>query len=340
MWATNEANLIMALTYLVLAVSVVILLSMRNRKRGRSRSDQGKTQVPNSAGDSNYIVNRRYELRVQPHKQGGMATIWLAVERKTGRACIIKTPRRGTMMDNVYLNKLMLEASYLKRLKHASIVKYLDDFYYKGEFHLVIEYLNGETLMAASRRYPFPEQQVIAWASQLLDALSYVHAAGIVHRDVNPKNIMLRSDGTLKLIDFGTAKNLNDVGKDRASRDPFTQITNKGFDIPELFIGGDIDQRCDLCGLAQTCIYLLTLKHPNEICLDLFKCNWPRSYSEATTVADYLISSGISTRAAKCLAQAILFSPGNRFADARAFKAALSSADGYPMKPVEVMPKK
>jgi serine/threonine-protein kinase len=243
-------------------------------------------------------------------------------------------------MDNVYLDKLMLEASYLKRLNHPGIVKYLDDFYYKGEFHLVIEYLNGETLMASSPRFPLEEHQVIFWACQLLDALSYVHAGGIVHRDINPKNIMLCSDGTVKLIDFGTAKNLNDVGKDKASHDPFTQITNKGFDIPELFIGGESDQRCDLCGLAQTCIYLITLDQPNQICSDLFKSNWPRSYSEALTVADYLISRGISKRTAKCLAQGILFSPGNRFADAHAFQAALSSADGYPIKQVEVMSRK
>ena len=243
-------------------------------------------------------------------------------------------------MDNVYLDKLMLEASYLKRVKHANIVKYLDDFYHKGEFHLVIEYLNGETLMAASPRSSFTEQQVIAWACQMLDALSYIHAAGIVHRDINPKNIMLCSDNTVKLIDFGTAKNLNDVGKDKVSHDPFTQITNKGFDIPELFTGDDSDQRCDLCGLAQTCIYLLTLKHPNEICLHLFKSNWPRSYSEAKAVALNLISMGISERTAKCLAQGILFSPDNRFADARAFQAALSSADGYPIKPVKVISKK
>ena len=340
MWDINDAIILMVLIYAVLGLTVAILLSIRRRKSGGSRSDHGKTQAPTSAGDSTYIVNRRYELKLPPHKQGGMATIWLAVERKTGRACIIKTPRRGTTMDNVYLDKLMLEASYLKRLNHPGIVKYFDDFYYNGEFHLVIEYLNGETLMASSPRSPFTEQQVIIWACQLLDALSYIHAAGIVHRDINPKNIMLCSDGTVKLIDFGTAKNLNDVDKDKASRDPFTQITNKGFDIPELFIGGESDQRCDLCGLAQTCIYLLTLKQPNEICSDLFKSNWPRSYSEAAAVADYLISAGISKRTAKCLAQGILFSPGNRFADAHAMQAALSSADGYPIKPVEVLSQK
>lgn len=340
MWPIDDVFLFIALVYAVLGITVAILLGLRKRKSRGSRSDYGKAEAPATAGNNIYVVNGRYELMAPPHKQGGMATIWLAAERKTGRACIIKTPRRGTTMDNVYLDKLMLEANYLKKLKHSTIVKYLDDFYYKGEFHLVIEYLNGETLMAASPRSPYKEQQVIIWGCQLLEALSYIHKMGIIHRDVNPKNIMLSSDGTVKLIDFGTAKNVHDAGKDRSSHDPFTQIANKGFDIPELFIGGDIDQRCDLCGLAQTFIYLLTLKQPNEICLRLFKSNWPRSYSEARAVADYLISTGISERTAKCLAQCILFSPGNRFADAHAFQAALSSADGYPAKPSEVLSRK
>jgi serine/threonine protein kinase len=340
MWGVNETILLMILVYTILGVTMVILLGVRSRKRDNSGSEQGKAQAPNAAGNNIYDVDGRYELMVPSHKQGGMATIWLAAERKTGRACIIKTPRRGTAMDNVYMDKLMLEASYLKKLKHPGIVKYLDDFHYKGEFHLVLEYLSGETLMASSPRTPFTEQQVIIWACQMLDALSYIHSAGIVHRDINPKNIMLCSDGTVKLIDFGTAKKMNDVSKDKVNRDPFTQITNKGFDIPELLISGESDQRCDLCGLAQTCIYLLTLKHPNGICSDLFKSNWPRTYSEAAAVADYLIAAGISKRAARCLAQGILFSTGKRFADARAFKAALASADGYPMKSVEARARK
>jgi serine/threonine protein kinase len=335
MWPADDIILLMVLVYAILGVSVAILITLHRRRSHSSVSSHGKTQTPAQVHNTIYVGNRRYELIVPPHKQGGMATIWYARERKTGRPCIIKTPRRGTSIDNVYLDKLMLEASYLKRLKHAGIVRYIDNFYYKGEFHLVIEYLHGETLMAASPRTPYQEAQVINWACQLLDALSYIHRAGVIHRDINPKNIMLSGDGTVKLIDFGTAKNLNGSGRDKKGYDPFTKITNKGFDIPELFLGGDADQRCDLFGLAQTCIYLLTLKQPNEICLDLFKSNWPRSYTEAAAVADYLISRGISKRTAKCLAQGILFSPDHRFANARAFRAALSSADGYPVRSIK-----
>src|SRR4030042_4432449 len=97
--------------------------------------------------------------------------------------------------------------------------------------------------MASSPTTPYQEPQFINSACQLLDALSYIHQAGIIHRDINPKNIMLSSDGTVRLIDFGTAKNLNGSGKDKEGHDPFTKITNKGFDIPEQIIGGHCHPR-------------------------------------------------------------------------------------------------
>jgi serine/threonine protein kinase len=327
--------LIIAAIYITLGICVGVLIGLRRHLRNRSKSGKSVKQ-PSAAKAAVHQVYGHYELKQPPYKQGGMATIWRAAERKTGRPCIIKTPRRGTTIDNVYLDKLMLEARYLKKLKHPCIVKYVDDFYNQGEFHLVLEYLDGDTLLASTQRSPVAEQQVVFWACQMLEVLSYIHDHSIIHRDINAKNIMVCGDGTVKLIDFGTAKNLKDAGKDKARHDPFTQITNKGFDIPEL-MGGESDQRCDLCGLAQTCIYLLTLKQPNEMCSELFKFSWPRSYKEARIIADYLVTAGISGRTAKLLAQGIMYSPDDRFASARAMQAALSAIDGYDIKPVEVV---
>ena len=326
---------IIAGIYIVLGLCVFILVKLRWNKPGKSKPKASVKPKPVSTAKS-YQVNGRYELWQPPYKQGGMATIWRAGERKTGKPCIIKTPRRGTAIDNVYLDKLMLEARFLKKLEHPCIVKYIDDFYSKGEFYQVLEYLEGDTLLASTQRAPLREQQVVYWACQILDALSYIHDGGIIHRDINAKNVMLCNDGTIKLIDFGTAKNLKDTGKDKTSQDPFTQITNKGFDIPEL-MGGESDPRCDLCGLAQTCIYLLTLKQPNEMCSELFKFSWPRTFKEARMVVDYLVTAGISARTAKLLAQGIMYSPDNRFAGARAMQAALSVIDGYDIKPAEVV---
>ena len=142
-----------ALILVAIPVTVAIVQGSRKPKpnvapgaapamRARPAPAQGRTRT----------VHGRYEFKSPPFKQGGMATIWMARERPTGRICIIKTPRRGTAMDNVYLDKLMLEAGYLKRLKHPNIVRYIHDFYSDGEFHLVLEYVNGETMMASSPR--------------------------------------------------------------------------------------------------------------------------------------------------------------------------------------------
>jgi serine/threonine protein kinase len=311
------------------------------RKRERAAAQkQEPGQTPSPAPKGMQIIRGRYEFKSPAFKQGGMSTIWSVKEIPSGKSFIIKTPRRGTTLDNVYLDKLMLEATYLKKLKHATIVRYIDDYYADGEFHIVLEHINGETMMASSPRTSPGEQKVIDWALQLLDALSYIHSNGIIHRDVNPKNIMLVKDGNVKLIDFGTAKDLNGMKPDDMPQDPFTQIANKGFDIPELFMGSNSDHRSDLCGIAQTCIYLLTLRQPNELCSSLINSNWPRNWEEARTIADYLVSTGVSTRTARCLSQAIMFDPALRFASATTMMTALSSTNnGYRMNAAQAVVK-
>lgn len=312
-----------ALILISIPIAVAIIMGARRPGVVASTHSGARAATPAATTGGTKLVHGRYEFKSPPFKQGGMATVWMAKERGTGKPCIIKTPRRGTAMDNVYLDKLMLEAGYLKKLTHPNIVRYIADYYSDSEFHLVLEYINGETMMASLPRVSPGEQKVLTWACQLLDALSFVHAAGIIHRDINPKNIMLASNGNIKLIDFGTARDLSYHDKDDAHKDPFTQIANKGFDIPELFMGSESDQRSDLCGVAQTCIYLLTLRQPNELCQSLISSNWPRTWEEAGAIANYLITAGASARTARCLSQAIMFEPSSRFADARAMMAAL-----------------
>jgi len=340
MWNATNVFIVLVIIYLALGASIGILINIRSRKTKIPGNEQHQKQAQSSKKTGIYTINEHYQINSPYHKQGGMATLWLASERTTEKECIIKIPRRGTSLDSVYLDKLLAEAGYLKTLSHTNIIKYLDEYYYNDEFHLVLEYLNGQNLMEASPRISYAESQVINIASQLLSALSYIHTGGVVHRDVNPKNIILCTDGTVKLIDFGTAKDINGVTKSPGKHDPFTKIANKGFDIPEVFTGGDTDGRCDLCGLAQTCIYLLTLEQPNEICLNLFGFSWPRTYEEARTVVDYMADKNVSNRTAKCLAQGILYSANRRFADANAMKAALLSAEGYPVPPVEAQANK
>ncbi len=332
----NATTIIVIAAVIIITVPSIIAIIQAFQKL-KYRKSQLSGQPAKSTADK-LAVKGLYDINEQPYKQGGMATIWLAKEHKTGKLCVIKTPRRGTTLDNIYLEKLMLEASILKKLNHPGIVNYIEEFYNKGEFHLVLEYLSGETLMTLSPRLSPGEDMVVNWACQLLETLSYIHGAGIIHRDVNPKNIMLCPNGAVKLIDFGTAKNLKESDDtNRIQDDPFTQIANKGFDIPELFIGGESDGRCDLCGLAQTCIYLLTLRYPNELCSNLIKTNWPRTYNEAGIIADFLIRMGVSRRTSRCLSQAIIFSPDKRFNDARAMLAAISSSARRLIKPVEAV---
>ena len=322
--------LIFTIALICIGIPVIVAVVLGTRPRtgtgGQAYAPGNQPAAPHL--HSSRIINGRYDMQGEPFRQGGMAAIWLARTRKNGQRCIIKTPRRGTAMDHVYVDKLAMEAGFLKRLSHPGIVKYIDDFSWKDEYYLVLEYLEGEALMHVSPRFPTAEEKVIDWAYQVLDILSYVHAAGIIHRDINPKNIMLCPDGTVRLIDFGTARDLHAINNSKMPWAPFTQIANRGFDIPELFLGNASDSRSDLCGLAQTCIYLLTLKQPNDLCNELLRTSWPRTWREAGTLANHLEKLGISRRLSRCLTQAVLFAPGHRFADARAMQSALAASSG------------
>jgi len=145
--------IVIALVFTSVPVTVAIIQEIQRRKMRAAALRQGKPPQRSLAQpQSKHRINGRYELKAPAFKQGGMANIWLARDRASGRKCIIKTPRRGTTMDNVYLDKLQQEAGFLKSLQHPNIVTYLDDFYYMGEFHLVLELVTGETIMATSPR--------------------------------------------------------------------------------------------------------------------------------------------------------------------------------------------
>ncbi|MEW5718037.1 MAG: serine/threonine-protein kinase, partial [Chloroflexota bacterium] len=108
-------------------------------------------------------------------------------------------------------DQFRLEASILAKLNHLTLPTVMDFFNEAGRDYLVMEYVEGETLgeRLARTGAPLPEAQVLVWAQELCDVLTYLHTRQpnpVIHRDVKPANIKIAPDGKLKLIDFGIAK--------------------------------------------------------------------------------------------------------------------------------------
>ena len=249
----------------------------------------------------NQILEGRYELLNQI-KTGGMAVIWKATDRNGGGTCIVKQSKDDPdpQMKKQFDDKLAMERAYLCQWNHPNIVKYRDFFTDKGDSYLVVDFIDGQDLFAAFKYRPASEATALGLADQMLRVLEYIHAQGLVHRDFNPGNMMLRPDGQLVVIDFGTIKAGGTQG---------TTIGKPGFNIPELVVRGYSDARSDIYGTGATLFYILTSLPPGS--------------SGAVRPFDLLIGRGISNRTAACLQQALSMDPAHRFKDAATMRSTL-----------------
>ena len=251
---------------------------------------------------SGHVLNNRYEVDRQL-RTGGMAVITLARDKQTNSRCVIKMPRYDTAHDySINIDKLTIEAGCLRQFNHPHVVRFVDLFTHDNMLHLVVEYIEGEDLLVAFSRGPAEERRVIKWGGQILDALEYIHRSGVVHRDINPGNIMLRPDGSVTIIDFGTVK--------PARVDGATAWSKPGFNIPEQAQRGYADEKSDICGVGGTLFYLLTCSPPGFI--------------GTRDAAGVLVGNGVSQRTAHCIAQALQLDPKLRFGSASAMRRALT----------------
>ncbi|MBI2332209.1 MAG: serine/threonine protein kinase, partial [Chloroflexi bacterium] len=162
-------------------------------------------------------LRERYVVREQIG-QGGTGNIYLAEDtRLQGRLCAIKEVEHNQVLPSEVLaqarEQFFREASVLARLDHPNLPK-VSDFFSEGpRDYLVMDYVPGKDLrqlMQEARRGNafLPEKEVLDWATQIADALNYLHHQDppIVHRDIKPSNIKLTPSGLVKLVDFGLVK--------------------------------------------------------------------------------------------------------------------------------------
>lgn len=152
----------------------------------------------------NMIANR-YEV-IQHIGQGGMADVFLAIDTILNRQVAIKILRADLSTDAVSILRFEREAQAATALAHPNIVEIYDAGDYKGHHYIVMEYVPGKTLKQIIReRGPLLNEETVDIMKQLVSAISEAHSRGIIHRDIKPQNVIIKSDGTLKILDFGIA---------------------------------------------------------------------------------------------------------------------------------------
>jgi eukaryotic-like serine/threonine-protein kinase len=201
----------------------------------------------NSVFDGRYLIIRKLGT-------GGMANVYLAEDQELGRRVAIKILDDRHANDVQFVERFRREATNAAGLSHPNIVSIYDRGEAEGTYYIAMEYLDGRTLKELIlRRGPAPVKTAIDYTRQILAALRFAHKNGIVHRDIKPHNVLVDSEGRLKVTDFGIA---------RAGASQMTEagsiIGTAQYLSPEQAKGAPVDQTSDIYSVGIVLYELLT----------------------------------------------------------------------------------
>lgn len=248
------------------------------------------------------IIDGKYKI-LNAIGHGGMSNVYLAINEKANKPWAVKEVRKSVNRDfDLLRQSLIMETDLLKKLSHPNLPSIIDVIDSDENFLIVMDYIEGNTLeRLLAEEGAQPQEKVAEWALQLCDVLDYLHTrpVPVIYRDMKPSNIMLKSDGSVVLIDFGTAREF----KEKNVADT-TCLGTKGYAAPEQFGGmGQTDARTDIYCLGTTLYHLVTGHNPAEPPYEI--CPITR-WNER-------LSTGLARIIAKCTRQ----NPDDRYQTAR-----------------------
>lgn len=250
------------------------------------------------------ILQGRYRI-IRQLGQGGMGAVYEAVDQRLDTTVALK---ETLFADERLRRQFEREARLLARLHHPALPRVSDHFAEGDGQFLVMQFIPGDDLaeMMARKRGPFPADQVLTWADQLLDALDYLHTQDpqIIHRDIKPQNLKLTSRGQIILLDFGLAKGQagGDVSRATTAASIFGYTPN--YAPLEQIQGLGTDSRSDLYSLAATLYHLMTgVKPPDALTRAAALVNGQTDPLTPASVANPAIAHDVDVVLAKAMAQ-------------------------------------
>lgn len=190
--------------------------------------------------------------------RGGMAVVYLAQDQELQRQVAVKVLTDGLAVDDTLRSRFLREARFAARLSHPNVVRTYDVGETGGTLFIVMEHVPGRTLADVGK---LPALEAVELARQACAGLQHAHDAGLVHRDLKPANLLLRTDGVLKIADFGIARatevtRLTEVG---------TILGTAAYLSPEQAAGEDVTSAADLYSLGAVLYELLTGRPPHQV---------------------------------------------------------------------------
>ena len=261
------------------------------------------------------IVDGKYEV-LREVGRGGMSVVYLAMDKRLNKQWAIKEFRKDKddVSKQVALKALLDEANLMKKLDHPTLPRIVDIIENNQTVYVIMDYIEGESLNKVLDAYGAqPQEAVIEWAKQLSEVLDYLHTQNppVIYRDMKPANIMLKPDGTVRLIDFGIAREWKEgkAGDTEA-------IGTRGYAAPEQFGGkGQTDARTDIYSLGVTLYHLVTGKNPAEPPYEIYPIrHWNPAFS-----------SGLEWLIQKCTQ----LNPGDRYQSCAEVTYVLENLDKF-----------
>jgi serine/threonine-protein kinase len=202
------------------------------------------------------LVDNRYQVKSKLAR-GGMSTVYVATDLRLDRDVALKVLHPHLVNDGNFLDRLAREARAAAKLSHPHVVGVLDQGHDGDTAYLVMEYIKGHTLRdVINSKGALSPRLALALIDPVVEGLGAAHAAGMIHRDVKPENVLIADDGRIKIGDFGLARAVTTTTSTGAL------IGTVAYLSPELVLGKPADARSDIYSTGIMLFEMLTGRQP------------------------------------------------------------------------------
>lgn len=258
--------------------------------------------------------------------QGGMATVYRALQTSMNRTVAVKILPKHLMRDETYLMRFQREADIISRLEHRNIIPVYDYGNDDGLAYLVMRYMPAGSVDDKIRLGALTPAEILNIIQQIAPALDYAHARGVLHRDLKPSNILLDDDGGAYLTDFGIAR-IFDGNQKEATITTQGIVGTPSYMSPEQAQGHTLDGRSDIYSLGISLFEMATGRRP-------FENDTPYSIAVMQVTAQppnpRQINPDVPLAVEEVILKAIKKKPKNRFSTAVELLHALEAAAQNP----------